>query len=83
MKTRVKKKIPKKKMRTLDKYLIFCFVVMLIYTIVSLVILAYNGAEASTLTVSFFGVFGGEVFACALLKSLKIKHEKKEDGFNE
>lgn len=82
MKTKQTRK-PKKKMRSLDKYLIFCFTVLIIYTIVSLVILAYNGTEASTLTVSFFGVFGGEVFACALLKSLKIKHEKKEDEFNE
>lgn len=69
----------KKRMRTLDKYLVFCFASLLIYTVVSLVILAVNGTEAATLTTCFFATFGGEVFACALLKSLKIKHEKKEE----
>lgn len=30
------------------------------------------------MTVAFYGTFGGEVFMCALIKSLKIKKEDKE-----
>ena len=67
----------KPKLNKLDKYLIASFITLLTYTVASLVLFALRGEEAATLTVAFFGCFGGEVFACALLKSLKIKHKEE------
>lgn len=69
----------KKKLSGLDKYLVFSFCVLLIYTVVSLVLFAFTMTEPTTLTVAFFGTFGGEVFMCALIKSLKLRKEKKEE----
>lgn len=70
---------PKKKMPALDKYVIFCFIVLLIYTIVHTVVVIITGIEASVLTTCFFAAFGGEVFACALIKRLKLKKGDSED----
>lgn len=70
-----------RKMPTLDKYVIFCFVVLLIYTIAQTIVTIITGVESATLTTCFFGTFGGEVLICALIKRLKLKNEsKKEEG---
>lgn len=70
----------KKPLTTLDKYVIFCIVAMIIYTIVDKVTFVMtNGLESSTLTTAFFACFGGEVFLCAMIKRLKLKKENSED----
>lgn len=70
-----------KKMSALDKYLVFCFGVLLIYTIVHSYIFYVTGQEASTLSVLVFGVFGtSEPIICGLIKLFKLKNDiKKKD----
>lgn len=64
-----------KKVHALDVYIIFCFVCIIIYTIVHTIIFYKLGVEATVLDALFYGVFGGEVLLCALLKRLKLKQE--------
>ena len=72
-----KEQKPKKPLTTLDKYVIFCIIVMIIYTIADkITFVLTNGLESSTLTSAFFACFGGEVFLCAMIKRLKLKNEK-------
>lgn len=69
----------RQKMSALDKYLVFCFGVLLIYTIVHSYIFYVSGQEASTLSVLVFGVFGtSEPIICGLIKLFKLKTEKKD-----
>lgn len=69
----------KRKKHDLDKYLIFCFSVLLIYTIVHTYIFYVTGQEASVLTALVFGVFGtSEPIICGLIKIFKLKNESKE-----
>ena len=69
------KKKRTKKYHALDLYIIFCFVCIIIYTVVHTFIFYKLGIEATVLDALFYGVFGGEVLLCALLKRLKLKQE--------
>ncbi len=71
------KKRRRKKMDTLDKYLVFCFTVLLLYIIAHTIIFAITGQEATTLTVSVFACFSGELILCALIKKFKLHEEFK------
>jgi hypothetical protein len=74
----------KKKLNDLDKYLIFAFTNLIIYTIADKITFVVTGQEQPVLTAAFFGVFGGEVLICALIKKLKLHKEKelpKEDDY--
>lgn len=73
----------KKKLKGLDKYVIFCFVSIIIYTIAQTVVIIKTGVESSTLTTCFFSVFGGEVLLCALIKRFKLIEEPKENESEE
>ena len=73
----------KRKISGLDKYVIFSFVAILIYTIAQTVVTIVTGVESSTLTTCFFSVFGGEVLMCALIKRLKLKNESKKNESEE
>lgn len=73
-----KKKKTKEKVSAIDKYLIFVFTSVILYTIAVLVIFYRQGLEPTTLTVSFFGLFGGEITLLALIKRLKLKKEDKD-----
>ena len=72
-----KKKIPKK-LNGLDKYLIFAFTSLIIFTIAVLVIFIFTREEPAVLVGCFFAAFGGEILMCALIKRLKLKKEFKE-----
>ena len=62
------------KMSTLDKYLIFCFTVIIIYTITAIVFQWVTDMELSaSLTVGVYGFFGGEITLLAMIKRLKLK----------
>ena len=64
----------KKRLSALDKYVIFSFANIIIFTIISLVYQFISREEvSSTLIVSFFGVFGGELLLLAMIKRLKLK----------
>ena len=68
-----------KKMSALDKYLIFCFTVILLYTTVGIVFQWVTGIELSTsLTVGVYGFFGGEITLLAMIKRLKLKRGDEE-----
>lgn len=68
----------KKKLPALDKYIIFAFACIIIYTIAEHLLLIKTGQTLDLLTSLFFGLFGGEVLICALLKKFKLKQPKKE-----
>lgn len=67
-----------KKLNGLDKYIIFSFLCLIIYTIMAYIMSAKYGVELDILTGLFFGVFGGEILLCALIKKLKLGKTYKE-----
>ena len=67
-----------KKLHTLDKYIIFCFVVLLLYTIVHIVVFFITNVEMGIIAKLIYAAFGGEVLCCALLKRLKLNNEHKK-----
>lgn len=70
-----------KKKSDLDKYLIFCFVVIILYTVTAIIFQWLTSFELSTsLTVGVYGFFGGEITLLAMIKRLKLK---KGDTDNE
>lgn len=62
-----------KKIPGLDKYLIFSFSVLIIYTIVEFIFSTIAGFSHDTLTTCLFAAFGGETLLCALIKRYKLK----------
>lgn len=68
----------KTKLSGLDKYLIFSFAMITIFTIVQTIITAVTSVEQSTLITAYFTVYGGEVLMCALIKRLKLKDESED-----
>ena len=71
----VERNNPKPKRKSdLDRYLIFCFVVIIFYTITAIIFQWITDAELSTsLTVGVYGFFGGEITLLAMIKRLKLK----------
>lgn len=64
-----------KKLSALDKYVIFSFTCLIIFTITEIILQAVTGTAQDTLITCFFGTFGGELLLCAMIKWLKIKRE--------
>lgn len=64
-----------KEMSTLDKYLIFSFSCLIVFTIVMVIVQTVTGVMQDTLITCFFAAFGGELLMCAMIKRLKIKRE--------
>ena len=72
---------PKKKLNDLDKYLIFAFSSLILFTVAVLCIFIMTGNEPTVLVGCFFAAFGGEILMCALIKKLKLHKEIQEkDG---
>lgn len=69
----------KRQLPALDKYIIFSFSVMIIYTIVEFVVSSITGIHHDTLTTCLYGAFGGELLLCAMIKRLKLKKEVNND----
>lgn len=65
----------KKKLSGLDKYLIFSFTCLIVFTVVMIIVQTMTGIMQDTLITCFFSAFGGELLMCALIKRLKIKKE--------
>ena len=63
----------KKKISALDKYLIFCIVFFVVFTVAELVTSCIYGTAHDTLTNAVKWFCGGEVFLCAMIKRLKLK----------
>ena len=60
----------------LSSYVIFSIVILILYTIVSL-ILSVFGIQNDTLTTCFFSTFGGECLTCGVIKVFKLHKEYK------
>jgi hypothetical protein len=73
----------KKKKSALDKYVVFCLINLLVFTYVIMFLIFQNGNDYSTLITCFFATFGGEIFSCAVIKSLKIKEGEKNEQRND
>ncbi len=67
----------KKKLNTLDKYIIFCLSFISIYTIAHTIIFAISGLESKILDTLVFGAFGGELLLCFFIKKFKLHEEAK------
>ena len=72
-KTGIERLQKRKQLPDLDKYIIFSFVVMLVYTISELVLSTITGISHDTLTTCIFAAFGGELLMCAMIKRLKLR----------
>ena len=73
----LKKRLPKK-LSGLDKYCIFSFTCLILFTIVMIVVQTVTGTTQDTLITCFYASFGGELLLCAMIKRLKLKKEDKE-----
>lgn len=63
-----------KKLSDLDKYVIFSFTNVIIFTIIAIVYQFITGNEISgTLITCFFSLFGGELLMLCMIKRLKLK----------
>lgn len=73
----IERNSPKKKgLSALDKYVIFSFANIIVFTIIALVYQFITANELSgTLITCFFGVFGGELLMLCMIKRLKLKKE--------
>lgn len=69
----------KRKLSALDKYVIFSFAALIIFTIVEIIVGVITGLEQSTLITCFFSCFGGELLLLAMIKRLKLKKENNEE----
>lgn len=65
--------------KSLTKYVCFSITVLILYTIATLIILCLTGYTDSTLTGCFFGVFGGEILTCAVIKIFKLKRGNENE----
>lgn len=72
-KTGIERLQKRKQLPDLDKYIIFSFVVMLVYTVSELVLSTITGISHDTLTTCLFAAFGGELLMCAMIKRLKLR----------
>lgn len=68
-----------RKIPSLTKYVAFSIAVMIIYGIAELVLATITGNTHDTLTTCLFGVFGGEILSCALIKIFKLKEDKDDE----
>jgi hypothetical protein len=62
-----------KKLPALDKYVIFSFSCLIIFTITMIIVQTVTGTTQDTLVTCFFSAFGGELLLCAMIKRLKLK----------
>lgn len=69
----------KRQLPALDKYIIFSFAVMILYTIMEFVVSSMTGISHDTLTTCLYGAFGGELLLCAMIKRLKLRREGNND----
>lgn len=65
----------KKKLNGLDKYVIFSLAIVLIYTIAEFITATVTGVEKSTMTMSVYGFWAGELITCGLIKIFKLRKD--------
>lgn len=65
--------VKKKRLNDLDKFIIFSFMVMIVYTICEFTVSTITGTSHDTLTTCLYAAFGGELLICALIKRFKLQ----------
>lgn len=58
---------------SLTLYVVFSIAMIIIFTIAEFIISSCTGTTHDTLTTCFYGVFGGEILCCALIKIFKLR----------
>ena len=61
-------------MKTADKYLIFSIIVLLIFSVTTIIFDALGREVQEQLIIGMFGFFGTEIAACCLIKVMNIRH---------
>lgn len=75
----IRRKIKKKRLPALDRYVIFSLSALIAFTITSIVYQFITEQEMSpTLITCFFSAFGGELLMLCLIKRLKLKKGSEE-----
>lgn len=70
---------PNHKLNTLDIYVIFSIISLIVYTIISQLMVIRTGASLDTLTTCFFACFGGEILSACLIKIFKLKKKDNDE----
>ena len=65
----------KKRLRTLDKYVVFSISITLIYTIAEFTVSTMTGISHDTLSTCVYGFFAGEIVVAGLIKIFKLRQE--------
>ena len=75
MKTAIQmlQKLNKKPLDNLSKYVIFCIVFFVLYTITEIIVSTVTGISHDALTEAVRWFTSGEAFLCCLLKLMKIR----------
>lgn len=64
---------------SLTKYVMFSIGVLLLYTMAEFTFAITAKTAHDTLTTCFYGCFGGEILACALIKIFKLRGENNNE----
>lgn len=68
-----------KRIPSLTKYVMFSIGVLLLYSMAEFTFAITSDTAHDTLTTCFFGCFGGEILACALIKIFKLRGENNNE----
>ena len=71
----------KRNNHSLTLYVVFSIAMIIVYTVVELITATKSGISHDTLTTCFYGVFGGEILCCALIKIFKLKSGSNDNMF--
>ena len=70
-----------KKLKALDKYVIFSITALIIFTIIAIIVqIVTEQVLSETLTTCFFAAFGGELLSLAMIKRLKLKKGDRDEN---
>lgn len=64
---------------SLTLYVVFSITMIILFTVAEFVISSCTGTTHDTLTTCFYGVFGGEILCCALIKIFKLRSGRMDN----
>lgn len=65
-------------MKSLSKFVVFSFAMIIIMTIATLLLTALTEQDYSQIYTVFCGIFGGEILCACLIKIFKLKEKQDE-----
>ena len=66
-------KLMKRRLKALDKYVIFSISMTVLYTVAEFITSTITGVEKTTLTACVYAFFAGEIVTAGLIKIFKIR----------